>query len=199
MRLSGDDLASERGARLVFEGLSFAVTDADLLTIVGPNGAGKSTLLRIIAGLLPATEGTISLDPQPDTHRGTLMHYLGHRDGLKAALTVRENLDFWRRTTGENGATPLEALERVRLAHVIDTPAAYLSAGQKRRVAIARLLAVKRPIWLLDEPTSALDAQSETELGGIIAEHIEADGIIIAATHLKLPTPATQTLEMGSR
>jgi len=199
MRLSGDDLASERGGRMVFEGLSFAVADADLLTIVGPNGAGKSTLLRIIAGLLPATEGAIAVDPAPEGPRGSLMHYLGHRERLKSALSVRENISFWRRTAGETGLTPLEALERVRLDHLIDTPAAYLSAGQRRRVAIARLLAVHRPIWLLDEPTSALDAQSEAELGGIIAEHVAADGIVIAATHLKLPTPATQTLEMEAR
>ncbi len=198
MRLSGTGLASERGGRPVFDNLSFAIGDGDLLTVTGPNGAGKSTLLRIIAGFLPQTEGEIVLDPDPDGPRGIAMHYLGHRDGLKSAMTVRENIVFWRKTAGETGLSPMEALERVRLPHLIDLPAGYLSAGQKRRVAISRLLAVQRPIWLLDEPTAALDAQSEGELGGIIGEHIEGGGMVIAATHLKLPIAATQNIVLGA-
>lgn len=198
MQLTANDLVSERGGRLVFEDVSFSVGDGDLFTITGPNGAGKSTLLRIVAGLLPATAGSIAIDPLPEGPRGSLMHYLGHREGLKSALSVRENIAFWRATSGATGLSPLDALDRVRLGHLIDTPAAYLSAGQRRRVAIARLLAVKRPIWILDEPTSALDAQSEIELGEIIAEHIAEDGIVLAATHLKMPVPATQTLRMGA-
>jgi len=198
MRLTATDLASERGGRRVFAGLSFGLGDGELVAVTGPNGAGKSTLLRILAGLLPASAGTVALDPQPDAPRGTQMHYLGHRDGLKAAMSVRENLAFWQRTAGSSGLDPIEALERVRLSHLIDLPAAYLSAGQKRRVAISRLLAVARPIWLLDEPTSALDAQSEAELGGIIAGHIAAGGMVVAATHLKLPVAATQTVVLGA-
>lgn len=198
MKLTVSELASERGGRPVFDGLSFDVADGDLLTITGPNGAGKSTLLRIIAGFLSATEGDIVLDPELDAPRGTQMHYLGHRDGLKMALSVRENIDFWRATAGPTGLSPIEALERVRLDHLIDLPAAYLSAGQKRRVAVSRLLAVSRPIWLLDEPTAALDAQSEAELGGIITEHVAAGGIALAATHLKMPIVATKTVELGA-
>lgn len=198
MKLSVSQLVSERGERLVFEGISFAVEDGQLLTITGPNGAGKSTLLRIIAGFLPATDGEIRVDPAPDAPRGTLMHYLGHRDGLKSAMSVRENIDFWRATAGSSGLSPIEALDRVRLGHLIDLPAAYLSAGQKRRVAIARLVAVYRPIWLLDEPTAALDTQSEQELGSIIREHIEAGGMALAATHLKLPVEATRNLSLGA-
>jgi heme exporter protein A len=198
MRLTANGLASERGGRPVFDDISFAIGDGDLFTVTGPNGAGKSTLLRIIAGLLPATAGEVVLDPEPDGPRGIEMHYLGHRDGLKSALSVRENIVFWRRTAGESGLTPMEALERVRLPHLIDLPAAFLSAGQKRRVAISRLLAVERPIWLLDEPTAALDAQSEAELGDIISEHIGAGGMVVAATHLKLPVAATQTIVLGA-
>ena len=198
MQLTAMEIGSERGGRPIFDGISFSVSDGDLFIVTGPNGAGKSTLLRIVAGLLPATEGTIALDPPQDGSRGVWMHYLGHRDGLKSALSVRENLNFWRRTAGPTGLEPLEALDRVRLGHLIDMPAGYLSAGQKRRVAIARLLAVSRPIWLLDEPTAALDAQSEAELGEIIAEHIAANGMVLAATHLKLPVEATQRLEMGT-
>jgi heme exporter protein A len=197
MKLTVSQLVSERGERLVFEGISFEVGDGQLLTITGPNGAGKSTLLRIIAGFLPATDGDILVDPTPDAPRGTLMHYLGHRDGLKSAMSVRENIDFWRATAGSSGLSPIEALDRVRLDHLIDLPAAYLSAGQKRRVAIARLVAVYRPIWLLDEPTAALDTQSEQELGSIIREHIEAGGMALAATHLQLPVEATKNLALG--
>ena len=197
MQLIVSDLSSERGSRLIFEGVSFSLGDGDLFTVTGPNGAGKSTLLRIIAGLLPAISGTISVDPEVSVARGTLMHYLGHREGLKSALTVHENLTFWRRTGGEAGLPILDALDMVELGHVVDTPAAYLSAGQKRRVAIARLLTVQRPIWLLDEPTSALDAQSEVRLGEIIGEHVGSGGMVLAATHLTMPVAATGTLDMG--
>jgi heme exporter protein A len=198
MRLTVAGLASERGGRAVFDGISFALGDGELLTVTGPNGAGKSTLLRIVAGLLPATEGRIELDPAADAPRGTQMHYLGHRDGLKAALSVRENIAFWRRTAGPAGLEPREALERVRLSHLVDLPAAYLSAGQKRRVAIARLLAIARPIWLLDEPTAALDAQSEAEIGELISGHLAGGGMVIAATHQRLPVDAAQSIRLGA-
>jgi heme exporter protein A len=198
MRLTATGLASERGGRPVFDGISFGLGGGELVTVTGPNGAGKSTLLRIVAGLLPASAGRIELDPAPDAPRGTQMHYLGHRDGLKAALSVRENVAFWRKTAGATGLEPLAALERMRLSHLIDLPAAYLSAGQKRRVAIARLLAIVRPIWLLDEPTAALDAQSEAEIGEIISAHIAGGGIVIAATHQKLPVEAARTVRLGA-
>lgn len=198
MQLTAEALAAERGGRPVFRDVEFSLGDGGLLAITGPNGAGKSTLLRIIAGLLRPVGGTIRLDPAADGPRGSAMHYLGHLDGLKNALTVRENLDFWRRTAGPTGLPPIDALDEVGLAHLIDLPAAYLSAGQRRRVAISRLLAVQRPIWLLDEPTSALDARSETELGELIAEHLGGGGLVLAATHLKLPVPVTKTLRLGS-
>jgi heme exporter protein A len=198
MRLTVSGLASERGGRAVFDGISFSAGDGELLTITGPNGAGKSTLLRILAGLLPVTEGRIELDPAPEAVRGTQMHYLGHRDGLKAAMSVRENVAFWRKTGGATGLEPLEALERVRLSHLIDLPAAYLSAGQKRRVAIARLLAIVRPIWLLDEPTATLDAQSEADIGELISAQLASGGMVIAATHQRLPVDATRSIRLGA-
>jgi heme exporter protein A len=199
MRLTATDLASERGERLVFEGINFTVGDGEVLAVVGPNGAGKSTLLRMIAGLLPMTAGTITIDPEPELSRGGLMHYLGHRDGLKQAMSVRENIAFWQKTFPDPGLSPLDALDRVRLGHLIDLPTSYLSAGQRRRVAIARLLAVRRPIWLLDEPTSALDAASEKDLGVIMTEHLAEGGTIIAATHLTLPVAQLRRLELGAR
>ncbi|MCW5718329.1 MAG: heme ABC exporter ATP-binding protein CcmA [Bauldia sp.] len=199
MRLTGSGLASERGGRLIFEDVGFDLSDGELLAITGPNGAGKSTLLRIVAGLLPVTEGRVAATPETDGPLNTFMHYLGHRDGLKAALTVRENLDFWQKTAdSDGGIAPLDALERVRLLHAVDMPAAYLSAGMRRRVAIARLLVVRRPIWLLDEPTSALDARSEGELGDLIAGHLAGGGLVLAATHLKLPVPITKSLVLGN-
>ncbi len=198
MRLTVTGLASERGGRAVFDGISFGLGEGELVTVTGPNGAGKSTLLRIVAGLLPATAGRIELDPAPDAPRATQMHYLGHRDGLKAALSVRENIAFWRQTASPAGLGPFEALERVRLSHLIDLPAAYLSAGQKRRVAIARLLAIVRPIWLLDEPTAALDAQSEAEIGELISAQLRAGGMVIAATHQRLPVDVAQSIRLGA-
>jgi heme exporter protein A len=199
MRLTGTGLASERGGRLIFEGVGFDLSDGELLAITGPNGAGKSTLLRIVAGLLPASEGRVEATPATDGPLNAFMHYLGHRDGLKSALTVRENLDFWQKTAdSDGGIDPLDALERVRLLHAVDMPAAFLSAGMRRRVAIARLLIVRRPIWLLDEPTSALDARSEVELGELIAGHLSGGGVVVAATHLKLPVPVTKSLRLGS-
>ncbi len=197
MRLRGSGLAAERGGRLVFSDVDFAIAGGGLLALTGPNGAGKSTLLRIMAGLLRHAAGSIALDPAPDGPRGIAMHYLGHLDALKAAMTVRENLAFWQRTCGDTGLPLLDALDEVGLGHIVDTPAAYLSAGQRRRVAIARLLAVKRPVWLLDEPTAALDAASEATLGRLLAGHLAGGGIAVAATHLPLPVAPAATLRLG--
>jgi heme exporter protein A len=198
MRLTATGVASERGGRLIFEGVGFSVADGELLSLTGPNGAGKSTLLRIVAGLLPVLDGTVAVEPEIDGPRGMVMHYLGHRDALKQALTVRENLAFWRKLSAvPDGLSPLDALDVVKLPHLIDLPASVLSAGQRRRVSIARLLVDPRPIWLLDEPTAALDAASERDLGELIADHLKSGGIALAATHLPLPVPATATLRLG--
>jgi heme exporter protein A len=196
MRLTGSDLIAVRGGRTVFSGLSFTLADGDLLAVTGANGAGKSTLLRLTAGLLPLAAGSVALDPVGEAGISGALHYLGHLDGLKTALTVRQNLDFskklWR-------GGPIEAvLERVGLASLADLPVGVLSAGQKRRVAIARLLLVERPLWLLDEPATSLDAEAETTLGGLIGAHIASGGMAIVATHRDLSLTPTATLRLGA-
>jgi heme exporter protein A len=198
MRLVGKDLAVRRGGRLVFENLSFDVGAGELLAIVGPNGAGKSTTLRLIAGLIQPAAGTLALDPPPaEGGLGVDCHYVGHLDALKPALSLAENMDFWRRLWRGPGLDIWEALDRVGLAGLADLPAAVLSAGQRRRAALARLLLDRRLIWLLDEPTSALDAEAETMLGGLMQGHIADGGIAVAATHRPLPVAATATLALG--
>jgi heme exporter protein A len=185
MRLSGDGLTCVRGEREVFSGLGFDVAAGEALAVTGRNGAGKSSLLRIIAGLLPSAAGTLTLtDPAPsELTLPEQSHYLGHRDPLKSALTVAENLAFWRDFLGGEVADLDQSLTTVGLAHTANLPAAYLSAGQRRRLSMARLLAVKRPIWLLDEPTSALDADGQALSAMLMADHLARGGIIIAATH----------------
>ena len=195
MRLIAQDIASVRGGRPVFAGLSFSVGNRDLLTVTGTNGSGKSTLLRILAGLLRPEAGTVTLDPVEETGIAGAVHYLGHLDALKPSLTVRDNLVFWRRIW--NGAPIEAALDAVGLGHLIDLPAGVLSAGQRRRVAIARLLLVKRPIWLLDEPATALDASAESMLGRLVGDHLASGGMAIVATHRDLPITPTRTIDLG--
>jgi len=197
MRLVGTGLAARRGGRLVLENLSFSVAGGELLAITGPNGAGKSTVLRLIAGLVRPAAGTIALDPPARDGIATVVHYLGHLDALKPNLGLGENLDFWRRFWRGSGITVTEALERVGLGGLAELPAGVLSAGQRRRAAIARLLLDRRPVWLLDEPTSALDADAEEMLGVVIRDHLAGGGLAVAATHRPLPVPATATLALG--
>jgi heme exporter protein A len=197
MRLVGAGLAANRGGRLVFEGLSFAVASGEVLAVTGPNGSGKSTLLRLIAGLVRPAEGAVSLDPSSEDGLAGQIHYLGHLDALKNAFTVAENLAFWRNLWHESGLTVAEALDRVGLSRLVDLPAGLLSAGQRRRVALARLLLAHRPIWLLDEPTTALDEAAERNLGGMIADHLAGGGIVVAATHRALSVAPAVTLALG--
>ena len=185
MRLAGSDLRCVRGGREVFAALDFAVDAGEALAVTGRNGAGKSSLLRLIAGLLAAAGGTIRLDGG-DAERtlAEQCHFLGHRDGLKPSLSVRENLEFWRDFFGgESGLATEASLDALSIGHLSELPASYLSAGQRRRLALARLVATKRPVWLLDEPTSALDTQAQTLLAGLMAEHLRSGGLIVAATH----------------
>ena len=184
------DLAAERGGRPVLADVSFSLAGGEALSVVGPNGAGKSTLLRILAGLLPSQAGRATLDPpepdDPDAPLGERTHYLGHADALKSSLTPREHLDFAGRLLGRPGdgsMPPAEALDRVALRHATDLPCGYLSAGQRRRVAIARLLVAARPLWLLDEPATALDAASQAILAALMREHLGRGNLIVAATH----------------
>ena len=198
MRLSATDVAAERGGRLVFSSLSLSVGAGEFLAVTGPNGAGKSTLLRLLAGLLRPTAGTIRLEPDSDTPRSQQVNYLGHLDALKPGLTVAENLSFWRRIAETPDRGVDDALEAVGLARLADTPVTYLSAGQRRRIAIARLLVANRAIWLLDEPSSGLDATSEGRLGRIVGNALAGGTIVVAASHQPLPVPATATLQLGA-
>jgi heme exporter protein A len=197
MRLSGAEVTIERGGRRLFCDVTFEASAGEALTVTGPNGAGKSSLLRAIAGLLPVAAGTIVLEGGDDEWNiGEQAHYLGHADALKGALTAGENLDFWAAMLrGDDKASPagaaapisaLAALDRLGLAHAADFPVHVLSAGQKRRVALARLLVAHRPLWLLDEPTSALDAAARTALTQMMRAHLAGGGLIVAATHAPL-------------
>lgn len=199
MRLEVADLAGERGGETIFSGVSFRLESPGSLVITGPNGAGKSTLLRVLAGLLPVAAGNITWEDGGDdwpTLSGAI-HYLGHQNAMKPALTVAENLGFWRAFNGDYNASIDEALERVALGGVGHLPFGYLSTGQKRRVSIAKLLVSHRPVWLLDEPTSGLDRASEARFAELMEEHLSAGGMIVAATHLPLGLSGARMLEMN--
>jgi heme exporter protein A len=184
MRLSASDLACRRGGRDVFAGVSFAVASGESLTIRGRNGAGKSSLLRIVVGLVRPAGGNLGLEGgDPELTIAEQAHYLGHQDALKPSLSVGENLRFWSAFFGSRAADTQEPLAAVGLDTLADLPAAYLSAGQRRRLSVARLVAVKRAIWLLDEPTSTLDAAAQTRLTEIMQAHLAGGGLILAATH----------------
>ena len=174
MRLSAVDLACHRGGRDVFAGIKFSVASGEALAITGRNGAGKSSLLRTIVGLVRIAHGSLALEGgDPELTIAEQAHYLGHQDALKPSLSAGENLRFWAGFFGGTSSGIAGALDAVGLDALIDLPAAYLSAGQRRRLSIARLLAVRRPIWLLDEPMSALDAPSQQRLSGFMRAHLD--------------------------
>ena len=199
MRLSGRDLACIRGGREVFAGLDFAAESGDALVVTGHNGAGKTTFLRLIAGLLEPAQGRIELsDGAPDTGLPEQAHYLGHRDALKPALTVLENLQFWYAFLGGRDAPVASALDRVGLGGLANLPAGYLSAGQRRRFSVARLLVAPRPIWLLDEPSAALDSAGQERLLGLMQAQLAGGGIIVAATHAPLGLTGAKELRLGA-
>jgi len=201
MRLLAENVCVDRGGRRIVEGVDFALADGQALILSGPNGAGKSTLLRAIAGLLPLAAGALTLDGQSEEIASAL-HYIGHAEGMKPALTVRENLDFWgaflARENAKAALAPADALDAFGLAHVIDIPAAYLSAGQKRRVALARLLVAPRPIWLLDEPSTALDVRAQAALAAVMARHRAGGGMVLAATHSPVGLENASELKLGA-
>jgi heme exporter protein A len=197
MRLSAVDLACHRGGREVFSGIGFGVAAGQALAVTGRNGAGKSSLLRLVAGFIRPAGGRLWLQGgDSELSIAEQAHYLGHQDAVKPSLSVAENLRFWV-AFFDGGAVKVEnALESVGLGGIAALPAAYLSAGQRRRLSIARLLAVKRPIWLLDEPASTLDAAGKDRLTGFMQSHLADGGLILAATHGALGLSATQELSL---
>jgi heme exporter protein A len=198
MRLLASDLTCVRGGREVFAGLGFAVGQGEALVVTGRNGAGKSSLLRMIAGHVRVASGRLEIEGgDPESSIAEQTHYLGHLDALKPSLSVAENLQFWTRYLGAGGIPQETALRVVGLDGLADLPAAYLSAGQRRRLSLARLLAVKRPIWLLDEPTSALDSAGQARLAELMQGHLKTGGLIVAATHGPLGLEGTKELRLG--
>jgi heme exporter protein A len=198
MRLSASDLACRRGGREVFAGVGFSVTAGQALVISGRNGSGKSSLLRMVVGLLRVAAGRIALEGgDPQLTLGEQAHYLGHQDALKPSLSVGENLRFWAgflAGTAPDTAAPLAA---VGLDTLADLPAAYLSAGQRRRLSVARLIAVKRPIWLLDEPASTLDAAGQARLSELMWTHLAEGGLVLAAAHGAIGLDGASELRLG--
>jgi heme exporter protein A len=193
MRLSGRGIRCVRGGREVFSGLDFEVASGEALAVTGPNGSGKTSLLRMIAGLLTLADGSIGLEGgEGELTLPEQAHYLGHRDALKPALSVLENLCFWQKFLGGEVSDAGQALAAVGIDHAAQLPAAFLSAGQRRRLSIARLLAARRPIWLLDEPTSALDASAQGLFAGLMKDHLARGGLILAATHAPLGIEARE-------
>lgn len=202
MRLVAEGLSATRGEDLIFQDISFEIAGGEALVVKGPNGSGKSTLLRVLAGLLPAESGTAKLlaAAHPVERLGEAAHYLGHRNAMKRELTVDENLTFWKAFFGDfaggQGMDVDEAVESVGLGDIAHLPFGYLSAGQQRRMAMAKLLVAWRPVWILDEPTAALDAAAETMFAGLVTAHLASGGIAIAATHQPLGLDGVKELRM---
>ncbi len=188
MRLTVDHLSCARGGLPVLEGVSFSMEPGQALLLRGPNGAGKTTLLRTLAGLQPPTAGRVSQGPEA-------FAYAAHADGVKATMSVRENLAFWARIYGSNQLDG--AVEAFRLEDLIDRPAQNLSAGQRRRLGLARLLVTGRPIWSLDEPTVSLDREAVAQFIVAVTRHLSTGGMALIATHVDLGLSA-DALELGA-
>jgi heme exporter protein A len=190
-----ENLACRRGPRPVFRNLEFALDHGEALFVAGPNGSGKSSLLRILAGLLPAAQGSVlwaggSMDWGEHKKR---LHYIGHQDAVKPELTVAENLDYWRAL---RAARMQELPAELGLDALRERPVRILSAGQKRRLALARLLLIDVPLWLLDEPATSLDRDGQEMLAGLIAQHRAKGGIAVIASHHEMNLPAAQKISL---
>lgn len=196
---SAAGLCGARGGFYLFEELSFELTGGDALLVRGPNGAGKSTLLRILAGLMPPAGGAVHFAGQGEERPP--LHYLGHANAIKLGLTVEQNIRFWAGFAPGGAASVDDALEDALdafdLDRLRDLPARYLSAGQKRRLALARLMASPAPLWLLDEPVTALDARSVGLFEAAVARHREIGGMAVVATHQDLTMPGADDLNLG--
>jgi heme exporter protein A len=201
-QFSARGLACRRGLRDVFRGVAFDLAAGDALVLTGPNGSGKSSLLRVLAGLTPAAAGQVlwsgkGVGEDPDGHRARLS-YLGHADAVKPALTAAENLAFWIALGGAEAPGRRDrALERFGLARLADMPARYLSAGQRRRLSLARVAALPRALWLLDEPSVGLDEQAQGALVAAVEEHRQAGGIAVVSTHAPLALAGARSLDLA--
>lgn len=200
MQLIAEQLVIDRGGRTIVEGLSFAVSSGEAMLLTGPNGAGKTTLLRGLAGFLPLQYGSVRLDGgDPDKSISEQAHVIGHANAVKPTLTVRENVVFWARYLMDDDEVDNRVAHALTLFQLDDLegyPAGYLSAGQKRRLGLARVVAAIRPIWLLDEPTVSLDTVSVGLLAAAVNEHTKNGGMVIAATHLPLGLERTKQLHL---
>lgn len=202
---SGQNLICVRGERTVFSGLDFSLEAGGALVLIGPNGSGKSSLLRLMSGLLPPASGTLTwenagIGEDREAHGGRL-HYVGHHDAVKPVLSVAENVAFWASLRGggkETAAAVMAALETLGIAHLADVPGRFLSAGQKRRVNLARILAAPAPLWLLDEPTTALDKQAIAALEATIAGHRETGGMVVVSTHSDMRLGTSDVLDLAN-
>jgi heme exporter protein A len=201
-RLSIENLALTRGERRLFSGLSFTMNAGEAVALTGANGAGKTSLLRAVAGLLRPEAGAIRFEGEAgaldaDEARSGGLHLLGHQDGLKTNRTAREELQFWARWSGGSDVGIDHAIDALTHAPLLDLDVRKLSAGQRRRLALARLIAAPRRLWLLDEPMAPLDAANRARFGALMAEHLVGGGMILAAVHDPLPVSA-RTVEVGA-
>lgn len=187
MGIRVSELSVARGGIKVLEGVSFAIDPGQALVVRGPNGIGKTTLLRTVAGLQPAVSGDI--DAAPDS-----LVYAGHADGLKATLSVSENLNFWAQVFGQTDISA--ALAAFELDPLADRPAGALSAGQKRRLGLARLLVTARPVWILDEPTVSLDSHAVAMFAAAVRGHLSTGGMALMATHIDLGLDEARVLDL---
>ncbi len=203
-RFTGENLTCIRGERCVFTGLDFAIQPGGALKLVGPNGSGKSSLLRLMAGLIPPASGSLAWDDgavseDPEEHNGRL-HYVGHLDAVKTVLTVAENVRFWaglRPGADTARSAVVAALGVFGIAHLVDVPGRFLSAGQRRRVNLTRIVSAPAELWLLDEPTTALDAAATAGLEQTMARHRAGGGMVVVSTHTEVGLDGAEVLDLS--